>query len=105
MTLRRDVVTLTAGIPFDDNLRIALANQYTRYPLVEAMLTPFGVIGGLRGVLFFNIGGSGFNNQSFKPFASRSEDIPPLLGFRVVDLQGNVEPVFGFPVPVSGLPF
>jgi CBS domain containing-hemolysin-like protein len=35
MTLRRDVVTLTAGIPFDDNLRIALANQYTRYPLVE----------------------------------------------------------------------
>jgi putative hemolysin len=35
MTLRRDVVTLTAGVPFDDNLRIALANQYTRYPLVE----------------------------------------------------------------------
>jgi CBS domain containing-hemolysin-like protein len=35
MTLRRDVVTLTAGAPFDDNLRIALANQYTRYPLVE----------------------------------------------------------------------
>jgi CBS domain containing-hemolysin-like protein len=35
MTLRRDVVTLTAGLPFDDNLRIALANQYTRYPLVE----------------------------------------------------------------------
>jgi CBS domain containing-hemolysin-like protein len=35
MTLRRDVVTLTAGIPFDENLRIALANQYTRYPLVE----------------------------------------------------------------------
>jgi CBS domain containing-hemolysin-like protein len=35
MTLRRDVVTLTAGIPFDDNLRIGLANQYTRYPLVE----------------------------------------------------------------------
>jgi CBS domain containing-hemolysin-like protein len=35
MTLRRDVVTLEAGRPFDDNLRIALANQYTRYPLVE----------------------------------------------------------------------
>ena len=35
MTLRRDVVTLTAGQPFDDNLRVALANQYTRYPLVE----------------------------------------------------------------------
>jgi putative hemolysin len=35
MTLRRDVVTLTAGLPFDENLRVAVANQYTRYPLVE----------------------------------------------------------------------
>jgi CBS domain containing-hemolysin-like protein len=35
MTLRRDVVTLEAGRPFDDNLRIAVANQYTRYPLIE----------------------------------------------------------------------
>jgi CBS domain containing-hemolysin-like protein len=35
MILRRDVVVLIAGRPFDDNLRIALANQYTRYPLVD----------------------------------------------------------------------
>jgi CBS domain containing-hemolysin-like protein len=35
MTLRRDVVTLEAGRPFEDNLRIAVANQYTRYPLCE----------------------------------------------------------------------
>ena len=35
MILRRDVVVLVAGRPFDDNLRIALANQYTRYPLVD----------------------------------------------------------------------
>jgi CBS domain containing-hemolysin-like protein len=35
MTLRRDVVTLEAGRPFDDNLRVAVANQYTRYPLVD----------------------------------------------------------------------
>jgi CBS domain containing-hemolysin-like protein len=37
MTLRRDVVTLEAGRPFEDNLRIAVANQYTRYPLVEPL--------------------------------------------------------------------
>ena len=36
MILRRDVVTLVAGRPFEENLRIALANQYTRYPLVHA---------------------------------------------------------------------
>jgi CBS domain containing-hemolysin-like protein len=35
MTLRRDVVSLTAGLPFEDNLKTALANQYTRYPLVD----------------------------------------------------------------------
>jgi CBS domain containing-hemolysin-like protein len=35
MVVRRDVVVLVAGRPFEDNLRIALANQYTRYPLVE----------------------------------------------------------------------
>jgi CBS domain containing-hemolysin-like protein len=35
MTLRRDVITLTAGLPFEDNLKVALANQYTRYPLVD----------------------------------------------------------------------
>jgi len=36
MTLRRDVVVLIAGRPFEENLRVALANQYTRYPLVHA---------------------------------------------------------------------
>jgi CBS domain containing-hemolysin-like protein len=35
MTLRRDVVTLTYGLPFEENLKAALANQYTRYPLVD----------------------------------------------------------------------
>ena len=35
MTLRRDVVSLTAGLPFEENLKVALANQYTRYPLVH----------------------------------------------------------------------
>lgn len=34
MTLRRDVVVLEAGRTFDENLRVALAHQYTRYPLV-----------------------------------------------------------------------
>ncbi|HVZ72574.1 MAG TPA: hemolysin family protein [Polyangia bacterium] len=37
MTLRRDVVTLEAGRPFEDNLRVAVSNQYSRYPLVEPL--------------------------------------------------------------------
>jgi hypothetical protein len=67
------------------------------------MLTPFGVLGGLRGVLFFNIGGSGFNNAPFKPIATKTEDIPLLLGFEPIDVQGNLGPVFGPSIPVSGL--
>ena len=35
MTLRRDVVVLDAGRSWDENLAVALAHQYTRYPLVE----------------------------------------------------------------------
>jgi CBS domain containing-hemolysin-like protein len=35
MILRRDVITLEGGRPFEDNLKMAMANQYTRYPLVE----------------------------------------------------------------------
>jgi CBS domain containing-hemolysin-like protein len=35
MILRRDVVVLIAGRPFDENLRVALQNQYSRYPLVH----------------------------------------------------------------------
>lgn len=35
MTLRRDVVTLTGGKTFEENVVTALQNQYTRYPLVE----------------------------------------------------------------------
>jgi CBS domain containing-hemolysin-like protein len=35
MTLRRDVSVLEEGRPWRENIEIALANQYTRYPLVE----------------------------------------------------------------------
>ncbi|MGB7220021.1 MAG: hypothetical protein WBD07_14585 [Vicinamibacterales bacterium] len=40
------------------------ANAELRFPILEAALTPFGVIGGIRGSFFFNIGGGWFNNQA-----------------------------------------
>ena len=39
------------------------ADAELRFPLIEAALTPIGVIGGIRGVFFANIGGAWFNNQ------------------------------------------
>src|SRR4029453_14646357 len=41
-----------------------VANVELRFPLIEAALTPIGVIGGIRGVFFAGIGGAWFNNQS-----------------------------------------
>ena len=40
------------------------ANAEFRFPLIDAALTPIGVIGGIRGVFFANIGGGWFNNQA-----------------------------------------
>ena len=46
------------------------ANAELRFPLIEAMLTPFGVVGGFRGVFFFGVGGAGLNGQDFTPAAA-----------------------------------
>ncbi len=40
------------------------ANAELRFPLIEAALTPIGVIGGIRGVFFAGIGAAWFGNQA-----------------------------------------
>ena len=40
------------------------ANAELRFPLIEAALTPIGVVGGLRAVAFANFGGAGPFNRS-----------------------------------------
>jgi hypothetical protein len=42
----------------------AWANAELRFPLIEAMLTPLGVLGGVRGVFFAGMGGAYFDGQS-----------------------------------------
>ncbi len=65
------------------------ANAELRFPLIEAALTPIGVIGGVRGVFFANIGGGWFNNQpssdpcttaGFKFATTGSESCTPVIG-------------------------
>src|SRR5206468_2725403 len=43
---------------------VVFADAELRFPLIEAALTPVGVIGGIRGVFFANIGGGWFNGQT-----------------------------------------
>ncbi len=88
---------------------VVFANAELRFPLIEAALTPVGVIGGIRGVFFANVGGGWFNNQptadpctggdtTFKFFNSNPQVCKPIVGVAT--------DAFGFPVtdPKTGLP-
>jgi len=79
-------------------------NAELRFPLIEAMLTPVGVLGGVRGVAFFNIGGASFNNQPapFKFSTSSTETFVPIIRYDVDVAQQALVPVFGDPITVSG---
>jgi outer membrane protein assembly factor BamA len=42
---------------------VVYADTELRFPIIEAMLTPIGVMGGMRGVFFFDVGAGWFNHQ------------------------------------------
>ena len=54
-------------------------NAEFRFPLVHAALTPIGVIGPLRGVFFFDLGGLWFNGEKFRVFESGSLQLQDAL--------------------------
>ena len=77
-------------------------NAELRFPLVEAMLTPIGVLGGIRGTFFFNLGGASLNGTPFQLFSRSTEQVTPTVGFRQNPETGEFEEVFGTPTGVSG---
>lgn len=77
------------------------ANAELRFPLIEAMLTPLGVMGGVRGVFFFNVGGGWFNNTGYRFATSKDESFTPLVGIQQKE-DGTLVPIYGDPVTVSG---
>jgi len=78
------------------------ANAELRFPVIEAMLTPIGVLGGLRGTFFANVGAVGFNNQPFKLMTTASRSFDMVTGYEL-DSNGNVVGVQTQPVDLSGL--
>jgi hypothetical protein len=79
-------------------------NAELRFPFIEAMLTPIGILGGVRGVFFANLGGAnwdgspGTTGQGFKLYSRDAEIFTPLIGF-----NGQTgDPVFGPPTLVNG---
>jgi WD40-like Beta Propeller Repeat len=77
------------------------ANAELRFPLVEAMLTPIGVVGGIRGVFFAGTSGAYFNGSHFQFASNKSETVIPITGYQP-DASGNLVPVFGNPIDVTG---
>ena len=97
--------------------RVGFVNAELRFPLIEAMLTPVGVLGGIRGVLFANLGGGSFGestdpalapqnpNDPRQPFkwASNSEEVyTPIVAYEQVSAFQQL-PVYGEPTVVKGL--
>jgi hypothetical protein len=78
-------------------------NAELRFPLVEAMLTPVGVLGGIRGVFFAGAGGAFFNGQPFQFSSSSSQSFTPVIGYNLDPVTGApTTPIYGDPVDISG---
>ena len=77
------------------------ANAELRFPLIEAMLTPIGVLGGVRGVAFANIGGAYFEGTPFKFWDTKAESYRPVIGFQN-PITGDYEVQYGPPVTIDG---
>ena len=81
---------------------VFFVNAELRFPLIEAMLTPLGVMGGVRGVFFFGTGAAYFNDQPYKFATSKTESYTPYLGSDVDPATGTPIPIFGPPIDITG---
>jgi outer membrane protein assembly factor BamA len=88
---------------------VMFANAELRFPIIEAALTPIGVIGGIRGVLFANIGAGSFDGQDFKFWTSDPEISQPLIGYEtgplgnlILDENNNPIPIYAPPTLIDG---
>jgi hypothetical protein len=59
------------------------------------MATPIGILGGVRGAFFFNIGGAWWDTQPYTFWTSKDQVYQPIVGY-------EFDPIIGFPVPVYG---
>jgi hypothetical protein len=79
----------------------AFLNAELRFPFIEAMLTPLGVLGGVRGVLFANMGGGHFADQPFKWLSNKADTYTPIVSY--AQGLGGLTPVYGPPTRIDGL--
>ncbi|HEX2455225.1 MAG TPA: hypothetical protein VHI99_16120 [Vicinamibacterales bacterium] len=74
-----------------------------RFPIIEAALTPIGVVGGLRGVFFFNFGGSGYEGVKTTVYSKSDQIVVPIVGYQFDPTSPSLaSPVYGPPQLISG---
>jgi hypothetical protein len=78
------------------------ANAELRFPLIEAALTPLGVIGGLRAVTFFNLGAANFQGNTLNVWTSDPTTVQPVLDYTQNPFTGEITPILGPPQNISG---
>ena len=75
-------------------------NAELRFPLIEAMATPIGILGGIRGTVFVNLGGASWENQGFNAWTSTSSIERPIIDTQII---GNeIVPIYGLPREIDG---
>ena len=77
-------------------------NAELRFPLIEAMATPIGILGGIRGTFFFNFGVASFAGNPLNAWSTDPLMVRPVTGFRVNPGTNQTEQVFGDAVNISG---
>ena len=74
--------------------RLSFLNLEYRFPLIDALAFPIGVIRDLRGFLFFDLGSAWFGGGEF---------FHPDLGFEVTEsVNGQIDPNVVYCNPVNG---
>ena len=77
------------------------ANAELRFPLVQAFLTPIGVLGGIRGSFFAGIGGAQFEGIPYTFATSKDEGYRPIVGYEFNPVTGYL-PVYGPEQAITG---
>jgi hypothetical protein len=75
-------------------------NAEVRFPLIEAMATPIGILGGIRGTFFANMGAASYENQAFQVWTNNSTIETPIIDYVAVGQE--LQPVFGQPRVIDG---
>ncbi len=78
------------------------ANAELRFPVIEAALTPFGVVGGLRAVAFADFGASQVDPNKMVIYDRKPVNVVPIVNYTQDPFTGAVTPVQGTPTTITG---